>query len=142
MTCLGGSYALSIPVEMNCDGSNLGCNRLANLGEEWVGLLESSVDREESPLICQLLNSVYPNLNELEATLLEVFDGSREVSRWVKYKIRGFSKLVRLSLECHEKLCMALLHHVERELDDTRVLKGAKSSGLVRQKLSLKVCEN
>ena len=102
MTCLGGLYALSIPVEMNCDGSNLGCNRLANLGEEWVGLLESSVDREESPLICQLLNSVYPNLNELEATLLEVFDGSREVSRLVKYKIRGFSKLVQLSLERHE----------------------------------------
>ena len=38
-----------------------------------------------------------------------------DISRWVKNKLPGFSKLVGLPLNCHEKLCIALLQRIEKE---------------------------
>ena len=38
-----------------------------------------------------------------------------DTSRWVKNRLPGFSKLVRLPLNRHEKLCIALLQKIEKE---------------------------
>ena len=38
-----------------------------------------------------------------------------DTSRWVKNRLPGFSKLVGLPLNRHEKLCIALLQRIEKE---------------------------
>ena len=45
-----------------------------------------------------------------------------DISNWVKHKLLGFSKLVRLPLSRHEKLCIALLQQIERETEAAKVL--------------------
>ena len=44
------------------------------------------------------------------------------VSRWVKNRLPGFSKLVGLLLSRHEELCIALLQKIEREMEAAKVL--------------------
>ena len=45
-----------------------------------------------------------------------------DVSRWVKSRLPGFSKLVGLPLSRHEELCIALLQKIERETEAAKVL--------------------
>ena len=54
--------------------------------------------------------SVATNLAELEeANEVLSIENKLDISGWVKHRIPGFSKLVRLSTTRHEKLCTALL---------------------------------
>ena len=48
----------------------------------------------------------------------EVLDmgGTLDVSNWVKNRIPGFSKVIGLSINRHEKLCIAYLQRLEREM--------------------------
>ena len=45
-----------------------------------------------------------------------------DTSRWVKNKLPGFSKLVGLPLNRHEKLCIALLQKIERETEAAKAM--------------------
>ena len=45
-----------------------------------------------------------------------------DTSRWVKNKLPGFSKLVGLPLNRHEKLCIALLQRIEKETEAAKVM--------------------
>lgn len=53
-----------------------------------------------------------------------LLDDNVDISRWVKYRIRGSSKLVRLPLNHHEKLCIHLLLKLEREMEATKLWYG------------------
>ena len=48
----------------------------------------------------------------------EVLDigGTLDVSKWVKNKISSFSRVIGLSVNHHEKLCIAYLQRLEREM--------------------------
>ena len=45
-----------------------------------------------------------------------------DTSRWVKNRLPGFSKLVGLPLNRHEKLCIALLQKIEKETESAKVM--------------------
>ena len=45
-----------------------------------------------------------------------------DISRWVKNRLPGFSKLVGLPLSRHKKLFIALLQKIEREMEAAKVL--------------------
>ena len=45
-----------------------------------------------------------------------------DTSRWVKNKLPGFSKLVGLPLNRHEKLCIALLQKIEKETEAVKAM--------------------
>ena len=45
-----------------------------------------------------------------------------DTSRWVKNRLLGFSKLVGLPLNCHEKLCIALLQKIEKETEAAKAM--------------------
>ena len=45
-----------------------------------------------------------------------------DTSRWVKNRLPGFSKLVGLPLNRHEKLCIALLQRIEKETTDAKAM--------------------
>ena len=45
-----------------------------------------------------------------------------DISRWVRHKIPGFSKLVGLSMSWHEELCIALLQRLESVMEAANVL--------------------
>ena len=42
--------------------------------------------------------------------------GTLDVSKWVKNRIPCFSGVIRLSVKRHEKLCIAYLQRLEREM--------------------------
>ena len=66
--------------------------------------------------------SVSTNLAELEeATKVLSIENKLDISRWVKHRIPGFSKLVGLSTTQHEKLC-ALLQRLETVMEAANVL--------------------
>ena len=44
-----------------------------------------------------------------------------EIYNWVKQRIPGFSKLVGLLVSCHERLCIAYLQWLEREMEVDRL---------------------
>ena len=45
------------------------------------------------------------------------YENTLDTSRWVQNKLPGFSKLVGLPLNRHEKLCIALLQKIEKETE-------------------------
>ena len=45
-----------------------------------------------------------------------------DTSRWVKNRLPGFSKLVGLPLNRHEKLCIALLQKIEKETEAAKAM--------------------
>ena len=45
-----------------------------------------------------------------------------DTSRWVKNRLPGFSKLVGLPLNRHEKLCIALLQKIEKETETAKAV--------------------
>ena len=78
-------------------------------GAEWAKLGEVEESGEGSPMLYAPLNIVDPFLQDNATGILEIDEGRLEASRWVKYRIRGFSKLVELSVDRHERLCITLL---------------------------------
>ena len=59
---------------------------------------------------------------ELEVTEVLSIKAKLDISRWVKYRIPGFSKLVGLSMTRHEKLRIALLQRLQSEMEAANVL--------------------
>ena len=67
------------------------------------------------------------NLAELEkANEVLSIENKLDISGWVKHRILGFSKLVRLSTTRHEKLCIALLQRLETVMESSNVLHRKK----------------
>ena len=88
---------------------------------EEVAFSEVVLGEEESLIDCNLLSTVICGL----ALLMEVHNdsevldigGTLDVSNWVKNRIQGFSKVIGLSVNHHEKLCIAYLQRLEREME-------------------------
>ena len=57
-----------------------------------------------------------------EVTEVLSIEAKLDISGWVKHRIPGFSKLVRLLMIQHEKLCIALLQRLETKMKATNVL--------------------
>ena len=77
---------------------------------------------EESLTNCNLLSTVIPPGLALSMEVhndSEVLDigGTFDVSNWVKNRIQGFSQMIGLSVNRHEKLCIAYLQRLEREME-------------------------
>ena len=70
-----------------------------------------------------IASSVSTKLAELEEVneVLSI-ETKLDISRWVKPKIPGFSKLVGLLMTRHEKLCIALLQRLESMMEVANVL--------------------
>ena len=82
------------------------------------------------------------NLAELEkANEVLSIENKLDISGWVKHRILGFSKLVRLSTTRHEKLCIALLQRLETVMESSNVLhiKKKKKKRVAKKWLSLKI---
>ena len=50
-----------------------------------------------------------------------------DISKWLKHRIPGFSKLVGLPLSRHEKLCITYLQRLEREMEKDNLLQKKSS---------------
>ena len=96
-----------------------------------------------------IASSVATNLADLEkASEVLSIENKLDISGWVKHSIPGFSKLVGLSMTCHEKLCIALLQRLETIMEATNVLhrvktgskKVAKSKNKGRKELQNLIC--
>uniref|UniRef100_A0A7N2M4C3 Uncharacterized protein n=1 Tax=Quercus lobata TaxID=97700 RepID=A0A7N2M4C3_QUELO len=90
---------------------------------------------------CLPLRIIAPSASTTSAKLEEVIEAlsieaKLDISRWVKHKIPGFSKLVGLSMTWHEKLCIALLQRLETEMEAANVLhrKGTSSQKVAKSK--------
>ena len=46
-----------------------------------------------------------------------------DISNWVTHRIPGFGKLVGLPISRHEKLCIAHLQRLEKEMTDANLLR-------------------
>nr|POF17215.1 hypothetical protein CFP56_56099 [Quercus suber] len=57
-------------------------------------------------------------------------------NRWVKYRICEFCKFVRLPLDCHQRLVIVMLLHIERDMAAAKVSKG--DEGTIRRKVRAK----
>ena len=79
------------------------------------------VSGEESLEVCTPLLTVIPLGMALSMEVRndsEVLDigGTLDVSKWVKNRIPSFSRVIGLSVHHHEKLCIAYLQRLEREM--------------------------
>ena len=77
---------------------------------------------EESLIECNLLSTIAPPgldlLMEMHKDTEVLGLGSRlDVSSWVKHRILGFNKVVGLSVNHHERLCIDYLQRLEREME-------------------------
>ena len=54
--------------------------------------------------------------SDLDYEVLDI-GGTLDVSKWVKNRIPGFSRVIGLSVNRHEKLCIAYLQRLEREME-------------------------
>ena len=91
---------------------------------------------EESLADCNLLSTIAPPGLKLSMEMhkdTEVLGlGSRlDVSSWVKHRIPGFSKVVGLSMNRHERLCIDYLQMLEREME---VVNERRKHAAVNQK--------
>ena len=50
-------------------------------------------------------------------------DSPLDISNWVKHRIPSFGKLVGLPVSRHEKLCIAYLQRLEKEMEDANPLR-------------------
>ena len=76
---------------------------------------------EESLEVCTPLLTVSPPGMALSMEVhndSEVLDfgGTLDVSKWVKNRISSFSRVIGLFVNRHEKLCIAYLQRLEREM--------------------------
>ena len=88
---------------------------------EEVALLEVVSGEEENLADCNPLLTIIPPGLDLSLEVhnnSEVLDigGTLDVSNWVKNRIPSFSKMIGLSMNRHEKLCIAYLQRLEREM--------------------------
>ncbi|KAF3953827.1 hypothetical protein CMV_020760 [Castanea mollissima] len=94
---------------------------MSEIGQPNLALVEPKSDcgltalgEEESLADCNPLLTVIPPGMALSMEMdnfSEVLDigGTLDVSKWGKNRIPGFSRVIRLSVNCHEKLCIAYL---------------------------------
>ena len=78
--------------------------------------------KEESLADCNQLSTIAPSGLDLSMEMhkdIKVLGlGSRlDVSSWVKHRIPGFNKVVGLSVNHHERLCIDYLQRLEREME-------------------------
>ena len=94
--------------------SNCGLSVLDASTVEEVALLVVVSGEEESSEVCTPLLTVIPPGMDLSMEVhndSEVLDigGTLDVSKWVKNRIPSFSRVIGLSVNRHEKLCIAYL---------------------------------
>lgn len=100
----------------DCGLSGLGVSTV-----EEVDFSEMVLGVERNLADCNPLFTIIPSglalLMEVDKDS-EVLDigGTLDVSNWVKNRIPGFSKVIGLSMNRHEKLCIAYLQRLEREM--------------------------
>ena len=97
-----------------------------------VMLVEEAVDfstgfGETDLSVCLPLQIITPSASTNLAKLEEVnevlsIETKLDISRWVKHRILGFSKLVGLSMSRNGKLCTALLQRLELKMEAANVL--------------------
>ena len=94
--------------------SNRGLSILDASTVEEVALLVMVSGEEESLEVCTPLLTIIPPRMALSMEVhndSEVLDigGTLDVSKWVKNRIPSFSRVIGLSVNRHEKLCIAYL---------------------------------
>ena len=92
--------------------------------EEWIVSDKGLGGEDSSPVP---LISITPSGLQLSAELnggneAVGCENTLDTSRWVQNKLPGFSKLVGLPLNRHEKLCIALLQKIEKETEATKAM--------------------
>ena len=101
--------------------SNCGLSVLDASMVEEVALLVVVSGEEESSEVCTPLLTVIPLGMALsmevhnESEVLDI-SGMLDVSKWVKNRIPSFSRVIGLSVNHHEKLCIAYLQRLESEM--------------------------
>ena len=93
-------------------------------GEDWgyggydIPLECMKIDSSDFALDLVIFEEPYSDCRKM------LLDDNLNISRWVKYRIGGSNNLVRLPLNCHEKLCIHLLLKLEREMKATKLWYG------------------
>jgi len=105
---------------------------------EEVAFLEVVLGEEESLADCNPLFTIIPPRLALSIEVhndYEVLDigGTLDVSKRVKNRIPGFSKVIGLSVNRHEKLCIAYLQMLEREME---VINQQRKKAATNQKVA------
>ena len=105
-------------MELNSD---CGLSVLGVSTVEEVAFSKVVSSEEENLADCNPLFTIIPSGLDLSMEVhndSEVLDmgGTLDVSNWVKNKIPDFSKVIGLSINRHEKLCIAYLQRLEREM--------------------------
>ena len=103
-------------LKSGCDLPGLGV-----LLVEEMALSEAVLGEEENLADCNPLFTIIPPRLALTMKMhndSEVLNigNTLDVYSWVKNRIPGFSKVIGLSMNCHEKLCIAYLQRLEREM--------------------------
>ena len=98
-----------------------------SLVEEEV-LSDMGLGAEERILNCSLLIIIAPPGLALSGevhngTEVMGLDSPLDISNWVKHRIPSFGKLVGLPVSHHEKLCIAYLQRLEKEMEDVNLLQ-------------------
>ena len=97
---------------------------MSNYMEEDFNLSNSGLGEEESSPIP--LRSIIPFDLSLSAekcgTETAGCESILDTSKWVKNRLPSFSKLVGLSLNRHDKLCIDLLQRIEKEMMDAKAM--------------------
>ena len=95
---------------------------MGEIGQPNLALMEPksncglTVLGEECLEVCNPLLIVIPLGMALSMEVHNDIGGMLDVSKWVKNRIPGFSRVIGLSVNCHEKLCIAYLQRLEREM--------------------------
>ena len=103
-------------LKSGCDLPGLG----VSLVEE-MALSEAVLGEEENLADCNPLFTIIPPRLALTMKMHNDFEvlnigNTLDVYSWVKNRIPGFSKVIGLSMNRHEKLCIAYLQRLEREM--------------------------
>ena len=95
------------------------------LGEEEWSVSDKGLGGEDSSPVP--LMAITPSGLQLSAELnggneAMGCENTLDTSRWVQNKLPGFSKLVGLPLNHHERLCIALLQKIEKETEAAKAM--------------------
>ena len=99
--------------------SIFGISDLRDSMEEGGAISKAACLGEESLTDCNPLSTITPPRLDLSMEMhKDTGLGSRlDVSSWVKHRISGFSKVVGLSVNHYERLCIDYLQRLEREME-------------------------
>ena len=95
------------------------------LGEEDWSILDKDLGGEDSsPVPLMAINPSGLQLSAESNGDIEAVGcvNTSDTSRWVQKKLPGFSKLVGLPLNRHERLCIDLLQKIEKETEAAKAL--------------------